>query len=206
MRDLRVSFPKPCDEPWEKMTPAGCDRICARCDKVIHDLSNYELAEAQALLRRDSETCVRARIDADGNVLLKPGRGMRRMVVAAATAGLAISVAGCVQPDHRDGSISGRVTNGDFHGGRVTMTGPDGSARTQRLRPGGRYQFSRLRAGTYTLAFKTECGDPWTVENVVVGRGETRQPDIEDPEPCLYIGQMRIEDDGTALAGRSGGR
>lgn len=205
MSDLRVSVPKPCDEPWEKMAPAGCDRICARCDKVIHDLSNYELDEAEALLRRGSETCVRVRIGADGAVALKPGRSMRRMMVAAAaSAGLAASVAGCVQPDRRDGSISGRVSSFGLEGGRVTMTGPNGEWRSQRLKPGGRYEFTRLRPGTYKLTFNADCAEkPWTVENIVVGGGETLQPDIENPEPCIYVGQMMIEDDGPELAGRS---
>ena len=36
------------------MTPAGCDRVCARCDKLIHDLSNYEIDEVEALLRAQS--------------------------------------------------------------------------------------------------------------------------------------------------------
>ncbi len=46
MRDLRVSFPKPCDERWEAMAPEGRARLCARCDTVVHDLSQFEPDEA----------------------------------------------------------------------------------------------------------------------------------------------------------------
>ena len=53
MPDLRVSFPKPCEEKWEAMTPAGRARVCARCDKAVHDLASYTLDEAEALLRRN---------------------------------------------------------------------------------------------------------------------------------------------------------
>ncbi len=66
MRDLRVSFPKLCDEKWETMTPVGCARVCGRCDKPVHDLSRCTLLETEALLRRNPDTCVRARIDGDG--------------------------------------------------------------------------------------------------------------------------------------------
>jgi hypothetical protein len=96
MPDLRVSFPKPCDETWEAMTPSGCDRVCARCDHVVHDLSQYTLAEAEALLGANPGSCVRAQIGADGAVALKPGRGGkagRMMIAVAATAGLLAAAA-----------------------------------------------------------------------------------------------------------------
>ena len=47
MGDLRVSFPKPCDEKWQAMTPEGRARVCGRCDKAVHDLSLYSIDEAE---------------------------------------------------------------------------------------------------------------------------------------------------------------
>src|ERR1044072_10021004 len=91
MREVRVSFPRPCDEKWEQMTPPGCDRICARCDKVIHDLSKFDVDEAEALLRNNPNACVRAQINGDGEIALRPARSgrARKMVIAiAATAAL----------------------------------------------------------------------------------------------------------------------
>ena len=103
MRDLYVSFPRPCGEKWETMTPAGCARVCGRCDKPVHDLSEYSLEEAETLLRGDPRACVRARVGCDGSVALKPGRRgeTRRMMIAvAATAGmLAASVPAAARQD-----------------------------------------------------------------------------------------------------------
>jgi Carboxypeptidase regulatory-like domain len=197
MRDLRVSFPKPCDEKWEAMTPAGCDRVCARCDKLIHDLLHYALDEAEALLRREPDSCVRARIDADGVVALKPGRGgkARRMVIAAAaTAGLLTAGAPALaKRDRPDGAIAGNVGSYPMRT-RVTATGTDGRTFRTRVRSDGRFRIRHLPAGTYTLTFVPDCGDDLTVENVVVRDGETILPGVQDVGACIVIGLLRIED------------
>ena len=196
MRDLRVSFPKPCDEKWESMTPSGCDRVCARCDKVIHDLSQYEFGEAEALLRRDPDTCVRAQIGADGVVALKPGRGggARRMVIAAAaTAGLLTAGAPAfARQDRPGGAIAGTVAGTGFRA-RVIATGPGGQTFRAKIRSNGRFRIRHVPAGTYTLSFAADCGANWTVENVVVGIGETNVRDVRDRDMCIVIGMLRIE-------------
>jgi hypothetical protein len=196
MRDLRVSFPRPCDEKWEAMALAGCSRLCARCDRLVHDLSHYELGEAEALLRRDPDTCVRARIDADGVVALKPGRGgkARRMVIAAAaTAGLLTAGAPAfARRDRPDGAIAGNVGSYGIRT-RVTATGTDGRTFRATAKSDGRFRIRRLPAGTYRLTFVPDCGDSRTVENVVVGDGETLLPGVQDVGACIIIGLLRIE-------------
>lgn len=195
MRDLRVSFPRPCDERWEAMAPSGCDRVCARCDKRIHDLSHYELDEAEALLRRNPDTCVRARIDADGVVALKPGRrgNMRRMVVAiAATAGLLTAAAPAfAKRDRPGGAIAGNVESFGIRV-RVTVTGPDGRTYRTTARTNGQFRIRHLPAGTYTITYDF-CGERRTVENVVVRDGETIVPNTPDGDQCIIIGSLRIE-------------
>jgi hypothetical protein len=200
MRNLRVSFPKPCDEKWEAMTPAGCARVCARCEKPVHDLSNYTLDQAEALLRRNPDTCVRSRIDGDGFVALKPSRrgDARRMVIAvAATAGLlAASASAFAKPDRPGGAIAGTVEASEFPV-RVTATGTDGRTFRTKVKgnDNGRFRISNLPAGTYTLTFIPECGRKMTVEHVVVGTGETIVPDVRNPDECIVIGLLRIEGD-----------
>ncbi|HYN46511.1 MAG TPA: carboxypeptidase-like regulatory domain-containing protein [Allosphingosinicella sp.] len=197
MRDLRVSFPRPCDEKWEAMTPAGCDRVCARCDKLIHDLSQYQIDEAEALLRRNPGTCKRAHIDTDGVVALKPGRRgrARRMVIAvAATAGLLTAGAPAfAKRDRPDGAISGNVESFGIRM-RVTATGTGGQTFRARAKSNGRFRIRRLPAGTYTLTFVPECGNSWMVENVVVRDGETIVPNVGNADGCIIIGLLRIED------------
>lgn len=196
MRDLLVSFPKPCDEQWEAMRPAGCHRVCARCDKVIHDLSHYEFVEAEALLRRNPDTCVRARVDADGVVALKPGRGgkARRMVIAiAATAGLlATGTPALAKRDRPGGAISGTVES-SFGRVRVTATGTDGRAYRVRTRGDGRFTIRHLPAGTYRVSFEA-CEAYPPLENVLVRDGETQVPNVRSDEQCVVVGMLRIED------------
>jgi len=197
MSDLRVRFPRPCDERWEAMTPAGRARMCVRCDKAVFDLSRYDLDEAEALLRAKPGLCVRACVDADGAVALKPGRqdGRRRMIVAAAvTAGL-LATAGpaLAREDHRPGSLAGRVDGGSW-GGTVVATDREGRTFRARMRANGRYRIGRLPAGTYMLTFDTGCGGRWTVENVVIGDGESVVRDSESPNVCITVGLVEIED------------
>ena len=199
MRDLRVRFPRPCGEQWEKMVPAGCARVCERCDKPVHDLSLHTLDEAEALLRLNPDTCVRARIGGDGAVALKPGRPGRRKADG--------------DRRRRDHRLAGRRRAGPGQAGpspgryrgecractgirtRVTATGADG--RTYRTRVdgnNGRFRIRHLPAGTYSLTFAPSCGGSWTVENIVVGSGETMLPNVRHEDSCIFIGAAGIEE------------
>lgn len=198
MRELRVSFPKPCGEGWEAMAPVGRDRICARCDRAVLDLSSYELDEVEALVRRDPGTCVRARIGADGTVAVKPGLrgGARRMVVAAAaTAGLLTAGApAAAKREGPSGAIAGKVDSFGFRV-RVTATGRDGRTFRTRSAHNGRFRMKRIPPGAYTLTFVPDCGEPWTVEKVVVSDGKTIVPNVQDQVGCIVVGRLHIEED-----------
>jgi len=197
MPDLWVSFPRPCDERWEAMAPAGCDRVCARCDKVIHDLSRLELGEAEALLRRNPDTCVRASIGADGTVALKPGRRARarRMVIAAAaTAGLLTAPAPAFARQGRPaGVIAGRVAFCSFNM-RVTATDAGGQTFRARVRNDGRFRIKHLPAGTYRLTFESRGQEDQTFENVVVRDGEISWPNVDNGSQCVVVGLLRVEE------------
>jgi hypothetical protein len=197
MGDLRVSFPKPCSEAWEEMRPAGRARLCARCDKAVHDLSRHTIAETEALLRREPETCVRASIGADGVVALKGSRrdGARRMVFAAAvTAGLlATAERAMARAERPQGAISGSIR---MDGSIVHVTATDAAGRSFRAKAGmkGDYRIKHLPAGTYRLTFKPSCGSTWSVDGVVVRDAMTSVPTTEGPDGCIIVGMLRIED------------
>jgi hypothetical protein len=199
MRDLRVSFPRPCDEEWEAMSPSGgCGRICGRCDKVVHDLALYSLDEAEALLRASPGTCVRAAVDAEGVVALRPGRGegARRMVVAAAVAAglLAGGAPALAKGERPQGAITGKIENYGF-GGRVVATGQDGRTYRGGVKGNGRYRIRHVPPGSYALTFMTTCGGKEPIGDVVVGDGEAIAPEAKESSACIVIGMLRIEDD-----------
>ena len=56
----------PCEERWEAMAPRGEGRFCARCERVVVDLSRLTRAQAEARVkRRAGRTCLAVRRDVD---------------------------------------------------------------------------------------------------------------------------------------------
>jgi hypothetical protein len=184
MRDLEVEFPAPCGERWEDMTPAGCNRHCASCDKIIHDLDAYRFDDVAALLARGEELCVRARIGADGEVALKPGgtRAMRLMLAASAGM-LAITSPAYAQPR---GKIVGKV---DGH--QVVATDEAGRRYRAALRQDGRFWFRGLPPGKYVVSAHG-CTEPWTVGTATVRDRKVELPPSFDSkaDECIIVGVM----------------
>ena len=185
MPDLRVSLPEPCGEKWEGMTPVGCDRVCARCDKVIHDLSHYTIEEAETLLGANADSCVRARVGKDGVIDLAPNLsgGMRHMVlvVGAAAGLLTAGVPATAREKRHDGAITGKVHSTDFKT-RVTATDTQGKEYKAWVKPDGRYRITKVPDGAYKLTFVPGCGSDWTIDKVVVAGGVADVPDTIDRE------------------------
>ena len=197
MRDVEVSFPKPCSEQWESMAPSGCNRLCARCDTVVHDLSVLTFDEAQALVRREPDACVRATINARGEVALKSsGVSVRQMVIAlGASVGLFAGGAPVAAAERHDrASIAGTLTTSDWNT-RVTATSAEGKSYRTRVKQSGKYRLKRLPPGTYSLTFVPSCGDPWSVDAIKVADNQPLTLDATDPNPCIVVGAIRIETD-----------
>jgi hypothetical protein len=172
MTDLKVEFPEPCSEPWDAMRPTGCHRHCATCDKVIHDLAALTFKEAEALLAREDEACVRAEIGPGGVVRLKPsGRSTGRRMVAAAGASLALATAACqtVPPAAEAPSyaISGAF-NQDFVKSVTLYRDQGKSQRRKPDRKTGSVTFSGLAPGTYSLVISGDCGYTAVLDDVTI--------------------------------------
>jgi hypothetical protein len=182
MVDLEVSFPKPCDERWDGMQRVGCNRHCASCDTIVHDLEAYRFDEIAALVSRGEEVCVRARIGADGEVALKPGgRRTGRLILAASAGMLAITSPAYAQPK---GKIVGKV---DGH--QVIATDEAGRRYRAALRQDGRFWFRGLPPGKYVVSAHG-CTEPWTVGTATVRGGKVELPPSFDPkaDECIIVG------------------
>ncbi len=68
MNKSNVVIATPCGERWEAMTPDGGGRLCATCDKVVHDLSAMSEERAKRLLASKQNLCVRYLFDEHGNI------------------------------------------------------------------------------------------------------------------------------------------
>lgn len=80
---------------------------------------------------------------------------------------------------------------------RVAATTPDGRKFRTKVKSSGRFRIGRVPAGTYALTFVPGCAERWTVENVVVGKGETIVPGSGNEGGCIIIiGMLRIDDAG----------
>jgi hypothetical protein len=74
----RITIANPCDEDWDTMVGDDRVRMCARCDKELHDLSQLTRAEATRLVGEralriagdaQEPVCVRLVKRSDGTVV-----------------------------------------------------------------------------------------------------------------------------------------
>ena len=198
MSDLRVSFPKPCAEPWDAMRPEGCNRHCAACDKVIHDLSAMTIEDFEELVRIDPKPCVRARISAHDIVELKTSEGNTRRIAAVMGASIGLMVAAC-QTVAPTGSIAGRVDFGEeLHRPTVRARDADGRIYRAEVQPDGTYEIANLPTGTYSLTFsELYCSSHLQkVDNVEVKATKVEAVKVDWSRGCddIIIGLIEIDD------------
>jgi hypothetical protein len=189
MHDIEVTFPEPCGERWEAMTPSGCNRHCASCDKIIHDLEAYRFDEVAVLLDSDDDICVRARIGVDGAVRLKSGGALAGRLLAAVSATLlGTATPALAQPK---GKIVGQV---DFFGVRpiVMAEAADGRTYRAKVRPDGRFLIKNLPSGNYVITSRA-CSEKRVIGNVTVQTGEVVLPRSQDPaeDLCITVGMVQ---------------
>jgi len=196
MADLKVAFPSPCSEPWEGMAPVGCNRHCASCDKLIHDLSALRLAEVEDLLDSGEQVCVRARVGSGGVVeLADPAHGKRRMI-ATVGASMALATAACqtVPPEQRPDRFEISGTLPMVQHGKPVVRSSDGQTwRVEMFYRSTAFRVPGLYPGVYSITYDATCAEPPKVlENIVIRDRsiELGRLEGEGVEPCTIIGVM----------------
>lgn len=68
---LRIAelIPEPCTEPWDAMSGGQTRRVCARCNKAVHDLSGLTEPELRRAIEGGASMCVQLVVDAGGFVV-----------------------------------------------------------------------------------------------------------------------------------------
>ena len=166
MKDFEVSLPAPCGETWDGMAGRGCNRHCATCDTVIHDLATMSIEDAERLIKEPGGACVRARISPDGTVALGKGNAARRMK-AVVGGSLALAVAACqttsVTPLF---DLSGRIGGGQ----QIELLDARGLVKTTNADRRGNFAFRNLHAGRYSLrTYNSRNGCEGEEQNLVQG-------------------------------------
>lgn len=201
MRDLKVTLPAPCGESWDAMAPRGCNRLCAACDTIVHDLSSLTVDQADALLDSEEPVCVRASITRDGTIRTAPtaGRSSRRMV-AIVGAGICLATAACQTPAFGPVPPRYEISGQLQPGGRLRsaqLTSSDGRTRSMRIRGDRRFRFTNLRPGTYRLTVIDICGGSSVVSDIAVN-ADIELGDVainEFGDDCIIIGVLERSDD-----------
>jgi hypothetical protein len=195
MKDIRVSFPKPCREDWNEMTPEGRNRFCGECSKTIHDLRRYRWDEVDALLRSGEEVCVRAEIGKSDVVALRSD-SMRKAGRIIATISASVGLASLSAPVFAgkrgpEGTIAGKV---DYAWPQilVTATSADGTKHISKTNWKGRYKIKHLPPGSYKIAFYDGETD-WVGPDAVVEDRKTAIRDTENPNPPIIVGMIQVE-------------
>ena len=101
-----IDIPEPCDEDWDRMTPAERGRFCSTCRTHVHDLSAMPESDARALLESDEDICISYLSNATGDVRFRPERivpihRLARRASVVTAAGLSLALSACAP--HGDG-------------------------------------------------------------------------------------------------------
>ena len=64
-----IDVPAPCPKSWDAMTGDNKARVCASCEKDVHNISGMTRGEVKKLLFQSNESvCIRMEKDADGRI------------------------------------------------------------------------------------------------------------------------------------------
>ena len=197
MDDVEIDFPQPCSERWEDMAPRGCNRHCASCDRIIHDLAALTFDEAAGLLASEEDACVRAKVGRDGVIALQPGGpSAGRRLIAAAGASFALATAACQTVPEETAprySISGQLD--PYLARTIELRSGEGKKLRRTLEQSGQYAFNNLASGTYFLAYKEDCGIRVRLKTITIVVRSVIVSDHtvpDDEEGCpIIVGVMR---------------
>jgi hypothetical protein len=202
MADLKVAFPNPCSEPWEGMNPRGCNRHCAACDRIIHDLSALTLDEAEGLLESGGDVCVRARVARSGVVELADTTHGGRRMIAAVGASMAMATAACqsVPAEERLNAFEISGTLPMVQRGKPVVRSSDGQTWHVDMEYRSRvFRVPDLYPGVYSITYAAACGEALAVmEDIVIRDRSIDLGLLEGDGDCIIVGVIVPADEDRA--------
>lgn len=87
----QIQILKPCTENWESMDGDTQQRFCDKCVRQVHNISEMDAADVEALLHSPERVCTRLTVDSERGILTRSG-WIPRALLAGAVASM---VTGC---------------------------------------------------------------------------------------------------------------
>jgi Carboxypeptidase regulatory-like domain len=191
-RAAAIDFPEPCAVSWDEMAPERRARLCAACDRRVHDLAQYTAAEIAGLIGSGADRiCARAEIAPDGRIRSRAGRLFLAAMVALPSLAAAETTTG-IRINVFTGGSAGRVHNPNPDDGvaSVTVVGA-GVTRTLRAPP-AEVTVGGLPPGRYQIEFRTKSDYKWSIPDVLVCAGTVSVRQTRDPRISVtFMGVMR---------------
>jgi hypothetical protein len=186
-RAAAIDFPEPCTVAWDDMLPERRARLCAACDRRVHDLTAYSAAEVAALIGGgEDRICARAEIAPDGRVRNRAGRLFLAAMVALPTLAAAETATG-IRINVFTGGGAARVHNPNPADtiASITIAGA-GVSRTLQD-PQTEVIVDGLPPGRYRIEFKTKSAFEWSIPDVPVCAGALTTRQTRDPRISVTI-------------------
>ena len=88
----KIGISEPCDVDWSEMTGVEVCKFCRTCDKSVYNFSAMTVVQAQKVLQKEEDPCVRFRRNNKGEIHFRSeaprrrswGRGFARTAVGLA--------------------------------------------------------------------------------------------------------------------------
>lgn len=180
------------------MSPYGCNRLCASCDTLVHDLAALTSDEVEQLLDSKERVCVRAEVGPEGKI--KTAHSMQRYARSIVVCtGVLLAAAACQT------TPGGRVENGHKLSGHVfavassghsTIRNADGQSAALVIARDGRFDVHGLRPGSYTIEVLDYCGDKHEVADIVIVDRDVDLGRVNFETSCIIIGLIERENQG----------
>src|ERR1041385_5652429 len=78
-----IAIVKPCSADWSQMTGDDRQRLCAQCNKHVHNLSALTPSELQRFVaQRDGTECIGYQFRSDGSIVTAPRRPWLRRLLS----------------------------------------------------------------------------------------------------------------------------
>jgi len=168
----QMDVPRPCSIGWSSMQGSDATRLCAVCEREVHDVAAMTRAEAEALLNdRDARICVRLTRGIDGEVVTAdrpPAVPQARHWTNLSAAAFAAFFGMAPATTRLSGTVFDQTCEGLPGAAVVAVNEATGKEFTTESDPKGRYKLS-LPSGTYLFGVDIPGFRGYTVESLEVG-------------------------------------